>query len=284
LFRSPVDGGELRWDAGSRTLYGDGGDRYKVDGELLRFSAARGAETTDPTADYAAIETRDELRRRSLQRPFARLLDGQLPRQATVLDYGCGTGRLANFLGLSWGRTVIGVDYPSAALDMAEAWRARFSVANAYFIAADLAAPPFAPAGFDLVVCDRTFRHGDDLASIFRSAARLIKPHGHLAVGFNSRLGRLSAAWRAVFGQGGASSPSRQQHFSLAGVLGLLAAEGFDFTASLPTIGDTQEARNMPLFEPTSPGGKAAQLSTELEMLMSGGHDGRCIVVGRRRG
>ena len=58
----------------------------------------------------------------------------------------------------------------------------------------------------------------------------------------------------------------------------------FDFTASIPTIGDTEFSEQMPLFEVRSVGKRRDRLASEIEMLLTGGKDGGLFVmIGRKR-
>ena len=221
---------------------------------------------------YAGLYTRDDLRRAMASDQFSRLLDAQLPRPAHVLEIGCGAGRLVNFLGLSWGRRVTGVDRVTDRLGEAEAWRSRLAVGNAAFVAADASAMPFADACFDVVIAGGA----TDPAVGFSALARLVKPGGYLAARFEQRFRRrLFPARRAA--DGAASNRP-----ALHAMLSQLAAAGLEFTAALPAIGDQETPADMPLFVPQPAAGKAACLATEVDLLFGGGYEGRCIVVGRR--
>jgi SAM-dependent methyltransferase len=235
------------------------------------------AVAVDAAPGYAGMDTRDALRHEMMETAFARLLDAQLPRPARVLVAGCGSGQLCNFLGLSWGRTVIGVDDDMPALALAEAWRRRFSVRNASFVAGDMAALPFADTAFDMVIADGVLDRAADALAGVRTLARLVRPGGHLAVGIANRFERL-AFWRMSHAQ----LPITR--YSLSAMLTWFEAAGFDCTASLPTIGDRDASPEMSLFESQPAGGTMACLSSEIESLLSDAYGGRCIVVGRRRG
>ena len=66
--------------------------------------------------------------------------------------------------------------------------------------------------------------------------------------------------------------------------MGALDVAGFDFTACIPTIGDSEFSEEVQLFEPRSPGRYIDRLSTELEMLLTGGADGGLyVMIGRKR-
>jgi hypothetical protein len=78
--------------------------------------------------------------------------------------------------------------------------------------------------------------------------------------------------------------PHETRH-SIDEVLAWFADTGFEFTASIPTIGDTEFSADRPLFEPQPAGKRRDRLSSELEMLLSGGVDGGLFVmIGRKRG
>ena len=53
---------------------------------------------------------------------FAKLLDDQIPFGARILECGCGTGQLTNFLSIA-NRTVIGTDICMNSLKMANEFR-----------------------------------------------------------------------------------------------------------------------------------------------------------------
>src|SRR5438552_4029026 len=124
--RCPVDMRPLRWlESESALLSSDGARRYPVaDGIPCLFAPNVWPDGTSDVTDmvkafyeetpfpnYDDLDGRETLRTKSQRGVFARLLDEQIPRPALVLEAGCGTGQLSNFLGLNWGRTVIGADW-----------------------------------------------------------------------------------------------------------------------------------------------------------------------------
>ena len=63
-----------------------------------------------PFPNYDDLDSRESLRSKARAGVFARLLDEQIPPGALVLEAGCGTAQLTNFLGMDWRRRVIGAD------------------------------------------------------------------------------------------------------------------------------------------------------------------------------
>jgi hypothetical protein len=146
MLRCPLDGFALSWRGGVSTC-ARGHEFSAVEGiPCLSVAtdaapaASRIIETVRafydaaPFPDYHGLDTRDALRNRVGVGAFERMLDAQLPVEARVLDVGCGTGQLTNFLGLRYVRTVIGADLCLARLRVAQGFRERFSINNAHFV------------------------------------------------------------------------------------------------------------------------------------------------------
>jgi hypothetical protein len=77
--------------------------------------------------------------------------------------------------------------------------------------------------------------------------------------------------------------PHETRH-SIDELLAWFDRDGFEFTACIPTIGDSEFSEETQLFEPQPPRRYVDRLSTELEMLLTGGADGGLyVMIGRKR-
>jgi SAM-dependent methyltransferase/uncharacterized protein YbaR (Trm112 family) len=266
----------------------------------------------NPFPNYDGIGSRDSLRQKVRASLIARLLDDQISESATVLDVGCGTGQLTNVLAMVWGRTVIGCDICRNSLKLAVGFRDRFAVDNAHFVQMNLFDPFFRKASFDVVIADGVLHHTGDAAAAFRAIQELVKPGGHAVIGLYNRLGRLPALWlrSLVHALGNSAAlldgrlrrerdPARRQarlieqyrhphetRHSIGEAMDWFERAGFDFVSCIPPIGDRELADDAMLFEPQPKGSHLDRLSTELEMMLSGGADGggSYIMIGRKRG
>lgn len=110
-----------------------------------------------------------------------------LPRGATVLDVGCGTGfpllELAQRLGV--GAIVHGLDRWGQALVRARFKRQVLGLVNATLIGGDGAAMPFADARFDLAVSNLGINNFSDPDAVLRECRRVLKRGGRLALTSN---------------------------------------------------------------------------------------------------
>jgi SAM-dependent methyltransferase len=323
LLACPVDGGSL-----TRTAKGficaDGQHIYQVKDSIpLLFAPNNGMadDVTDvvksfyedtPFPNYDDLDSRDTLARKANHGIFARLLNEQIPHGAMVLEAGCGTGQLSNFLGMSWGRTVIGADLCINSLRLARTFRDRFSIENAQFVQMNLFRPPFLDGAFDFVISNGVLHHTTDPEGGFRSLVHKVKPGGHIIIGLYNSLGRLPTDWRRscirAFGNSAAKLDSRLRGLNLnegrwqawfrdqykhpheskhgyGEVIRWFEAAGVDYISSIPRIDGVSLSEDENLFVARRKGSALDRGWIQLQMLLEGGVDGGLfIMIGRKRG
>lgn len=264
-----------------------------------------------PFPNYDDLDNRESFAAKARRGVFARLLDQQLPRPALVLEAGCGTGQLSNFLGMNWGRKVIGADLCLNSLRLAKSFRDRCSIENAHFVQMNLFRPPFPDATFDLLICNGVLHHTSDPEGGFRSIARKLKPGGFAIIGLYNWLGRLPTLWRRklmeTFGYRWAMLDSRlrnaalnagrrsawymdqyrhphESRHSMNEVARWFDRSGIDPLFAIPPVGGELFTEHTSLFRPRDRSSRIEQFVTELSMLLSGGQDGGLyMMIGRKR-
>ena len=98
----------------------------------------------------------------------------------TVLDAGCGSGRVTELLAKRLpGGQVIAVDGSPAMIDQARVRLARFGQRVEYLVA-DLRRPLPVPGPVDAILSTATFHWLPDHAALFRNLAAVIRPGGRL--------------------------------------------------------------------------------------------------------
>ena len=137
--------------------------------------------------DHDSVRSLMEKSRRGL---YARRLDETIPYNASVLDVGCGTGQLPNFLGISC-RQVIGTDICLNSLRLGEAFRKEQGLTRVRFMQMNLFCPALRPEQFDVVICAGVLHHTADPYGAFKSLVPLVKPGGHFILGLYNTYGRL---------------------------------------------------------------------------------------------
>jgi SAM-dependent methyltransferase len=326
LLRCPVDLRSLRWlERDGVLLSADGARRYPVtDGIPCLFApnewpAGRSDVTAlvqsfyedTPFPNYDDLDGRESLGAKARRGVFARLLDEQIPRPALVLEAGCGTGQLSNFLGMNWGRTVIGADLCLNSLRLAKSFRDRYSIANVQFAQMNLFRPPFPDDIFDLVISNGVLHHTSDPEGGFRALARKLKPGGHIIVGLYNWLGRLPTLWRRrlieIFGERWAALDPRlrgsrlntgrwaawfmdqyrhphESRHSMAEVEAWFDRAGLHPVFTIPPVGGEEFTEETRVFRERSRRRRIDYFACELEMLLTGGRDGGLyMMIGRKR-
>jgi 2-polyprenyl-3-methyl-5-hydroxy-6-metoxy-1,4-benzoquinol methylase len=240
---------------------------------------------------------------------FPRLLRNQLPLNANVLEVGCGTAQLSNYLAATTLSRVYASDMTLASLRMGHEFARRNMIDSVRFVQMNLFMPAIRPQSMDVVISNGVLHHTYDTRKAFGSVARLVKPGGYIIVGLYNRIGRLRTDARRMLVKALGEralvldpqlrrnlSPERRrawirdQYFhpqerkhSISEVVRWFAEEGFSFVSSIPKIiGELKEDEN--LFAPSSPGGAFDRLIAEIGMLAStaGGEGGLFVCVGRR--
>jgi SAM-dependent methyltransferase len=260
----------------------------------------------NPFPNYDDLDSKQSLIEKARRGVFARLLDEQIPQGARVLEVGCGTGQLTNFLGMHWNRQVFGSDICLNSLRLAKAFRDEADIRNAEFVQMNLFKPAFQAGTFDIVICNGVLHHTKDPLSGFVSISRLVKSGGYIVIGLYNRIGRLTTDLRRMFFRLSGNRlrmldahmrnpsynearkrawfmdqyrhPQESKH-SYDEVIDWFESNGFEFLFSIPKIDSSPFSEDARLFEPHDKGTKLDRLVTQLEMLLTGGIDGGLFIM-----
>ncbi len=150
-----------------------------------------------PFPNYDEFDNVGSLTDKARKGLFAKLLDDQIPFGVRILECGCGTGQLTNFLSIT-NRTVIGTDISINSLKMANEFREANDLRRAHFYQMNLFRPSFKPQSFDLVISNGVLHHTSDPFLAFNSISNLVKPNGYILIGLYHKYGRLATDLRRV--------------------------------------------------------------------------------------
>ena len=265
----------------------------------------------NPFPSYDALDTTDRLVELSRKGIFARLLDNQISRTWLVLEVGCGTGQLSNFLGTA-GRIVFGTDICLNSLNMGQRFKLNNGLKTVYFIQMNLFKPVFTKRLFDLIICNGVLHHTSDPFAGFVSISELLKPGGFIVIGLYNKFGRVwTDVRRGIFklsknrlqfldpylrrrdiGTGKKRiwfadqylNPHESKH-SFDEVLGWFDKTDFEFINSIPKITKFAEfSQHESLFRENARGTYLDHFFVQLRLALSGGREGGFfIMIGRKK-
>lgn len=263
-----------------------------------------------PFPNYDEFDSVGSLTSKARRGLFARALDEQVPPGTRILECGCGTGQLSNFLSIA-NRTVFATDVCLNSLRLGRGFARDHQLERANFIQMNLFRPAFKPGSFHLVVSNGVLHHTSDPRAAFHSISRLVVPGGYVLVGLYHRYGRLiTDARRVIFRLSGnrfkSLDPQLRKREAAAGrheawfkdqykhpheskhtigeVMAWLREIDFEFVTSIPSSKPFQPFDpNHPLFEAETPGNALERLFVELGMARRGSQEGGFfVVIGRR--
>jgi carbamoyltransferase len=263
-----------------------------------------------PFPNYDDQDSVRSLIDKARERLYARALDAAIPYNAAVLEVGCGTGQLTNYLGISC-RSVVGTDLCLNSLRLADAFRREHKLDRVRFLQANLFRLPFEREQFDVVLCNGVLHHTSDPYGGFKAILRLLRPGGHIVVGLYNTYGRLmmdlrrgvfrmtggAAKWidpylRSVrMSEGKARAwfadqylhPHESKH-TIGEVLEWFDSNGVAFVRGVPSVtGNAEDIGQGRLFQPTPPGSQWDHFGVQFRQIAGGSQEGGFfIMIGRR--
>src|SRR3989344_2854011 len=124
---------------------------------------------------------------------FADILDRSIPRNATIIDIGTGTGQLSAFLSLRRNE-VWGVDFSDTSLKKALKLKEKLKLNSWHLKKVDILNPKQIEnigKKFDYILCLGVLHHTGNAYKSFQNILKLLKPKGFIAIGLYNRFGRI---------------------------------------------------------------------------------------------
>lgn len=265
----------------------------------------------NPFPGYEDIDSILTFKEKAERGIFARLLDEQVPHGSRILEVGCGTGQLSNFLAITWGRTVFATDISLNSLRLGQEFKEKNQIDNVSFIQMNLFHPVFKANSFNLVICNGVLHHTKDPFLGFKKLRDLVKQGGFIIIGLYNKFGRipndirrflfrisgnrlkfldprlrneqLSGPRKYIWFRDQYENPQESKH-TFAEVLSWFDQCGICFLNSIPKAGAFETfSPEEKLFQPHPRGTKLDHFLVQLWMLISGGQEGGFfLMIGRK--
>jgi carbamoyltransferase len=302
-FRSPSTGAIMPDVDGIPSLLEgiDKDDSQGVTGKIKAFYEE------NPFPSYEGVQEHGELVNRGQKNRFARGLLDAIGHNKLILECGCGTGQMSQFLSLN-NNHVLGIDLSRSSLRLALEHKVRNGLQRSAFALMNIFDLAIKDDSFDVVLSSGVLHHTKDARRAFASIVRKAKPGGIVIVGLYNTFGRLPTLMRSkLIGVFGANIDSvvrnqirdkrkaeiwvKDQYYnphetwhSIDDVIAWFAENNVDYLNCYPSIMGSDGA-TADLLSPTDPGSKSSRLLTQLSWLTTTSEEGALFIVsGRRRG
>jgi ubiquinone/menaquinone biosynthesis C-methylase UbiE len=268
----------------------------------------------NPFPNYDEHDTIRSLIEKARAGVYARVLDRSIPYNSSVLEVGCGTGQLSNFLGISC-RRVVGADLCLNSLKLGERFRREQQLSRVRFVQMNLFRPCFQDEQFDVVLCNGVLHHTADPRGGFDGLLRLVKPGGYVVVGLYNTWGRLftdarrllfrltsgRAKWvdpvlrslrddsarakRAAWYADQYRHPHESKH-TMGEVLGWFDDNGLEFVRGVPALTPGPDSlESSSLFDPRPRGTGLDRFVVQAEQVVLGNREGGFfLMIARKAG
>jgi ubiquinone/menaquinone biosynthesis C-methylase UbiE len=237
-------------------------------------------------------------------------LNEQIPFNAKVLEVGCGTGQLSNFLGISQ-RFVHATDMCLNSLKLGQEFKNNNNLERVRFYQMNLFRPVFSEESFDIVICNGVLHHTSDPFAGFQSITKLVKKDGYIFIGLYNKHGRVvTDIRRAIFKRFNNrfkfldprlkdksigdlrkftwfldqyKNPHESKH-TIDEVLKWFDRTGFDFVKSLPKSKIFEPlSENENLFEAGQKGNRLDHLLVQAYLAYTGREGGFFLMIGKKK-
>jgi ubiquinone/menaquinone biosynthesis C-methylase UbiE len=145
--------------------------------------------------NYDDLDDFSSLIQKSEKSMFAKQLDQQLPHSSKIIEVGCGTGQMSNFLSRH-NRTIVGTDISKSSLELANNFRKKNDINNVFFIQMNLFKPCFERESFDAVISNGCLHHTSNPRKAFGIISKLLKINGYMIIGLYHSNGRFFTKFR----------------------------------------------------------------------------------------
>ncbi len=259
----------------------------------------------NPFPSYEGLEEYSELVGKGFSNPFSAQLLDAIGFNKTVLECGCGTGQLSQFLQLN-NNQVLGIDMSLASLNLAVEHKKRNLLPRSAFAQMNIFDLAVKDESFDVVISHGVLHHTFDAKRAFASIVRKVKPGGLVMVGLYNSYARIPTWIRAkLIGLLGPNidyvvrtrirdarkadiwikdqyyNPHETWH-SIDEVMGWFAENGIEYLNCSPAILGT-DGETSSLFDKTAPGNYYQRAVTQVGWLASISREGALFdLVGRK--
>lgn len=263
-----------------------------------------------PFPNYDDFDSLRTLLDRAEKSIFAQRLDEELPFNIKVLEIGCGTGQLTNFLSVA-NRLTYGTDISHNSLKLAYQFKEKSSLNRSSFYQMNLFKPIFKENSFNVIISNGVLHHTANPEKAFETISKLLKKDGYIIIGLYNRYGRLFTKLlkllfsftgktfyrldpylkrkdiqlekKAIWFMDQYKNPHESTH-TYHEVLSWFRKYGFEYVSSLPEIGTLyQPESDYNLFKKKSVGNFLSRAFTQLILpLKKNNEGGFFIMVGKK--
>ena len=177
-----------------------GNNRYVIEDQILRLKKNTEEIKTEqvrkfymdyPFPNYNSFDDIDDFIKKKTNNAYIQSLLNIIKPNDDVLEFGCGTGQLCNYLSAVSYANIVGADLSFNSLRIAKNFKVKNNLMAINFIETDIFKPCFKKNTFDVIICSGVLHHTIDPYLAFLNLTKYLKEEGHIIIGLYNKISRL---------------------------------------------------------------------------------------------
>ena len=150
----------------------------------------------DPFPNYKSSDNKSSILEIGNKNQLLKEFKETIGQNKDVLEVGCGTGQLSNYLAIGTNNRIVSVDPTLKSLEIANTFSKKNNIQNITYVKADITEDIFKNHLFDFIWCNGVLHHTEDPYKSFQSLIHTLKPKGYIVLGMYNFLGRIRTKFR----------------------------------------------------------------------------------------
>lgn len=151
-----------------------------------------------PFPNYEDNESKNKLLSKGDSNFLAKKTKEFLGFNKKILEVGCGTAQLSNYLAIGTNNKIYALDSAIGSLKLGYQFSQKNHINNIEFIEGDLTKEIFQENSFDFIWCNGVLHHTRDPKLGFKQICKSLKSNGYILLGLYNRYGRLRTIFRQI--------------------------------------------------------------------------------------
>lgn len=200
LFISPETKQELNL-INNELISADKKYKYEIEDDIFKFVSKNNIETkTNSVRDfyldysfpnYNDFDTLEMFVKKMSNNLFIKELTQNINPKNKVLEFGCGTGQLGNYLAATGYSQIISADLSINSLKLANNFKKKNNINGINFVETDIFNHCFKEKIFDIIITNGVLHHTKDPYLAFQNLIKLLKEDGIIILGLYNKISRL---------------------------------------------------------------------------------------------
>lgn len=199
ILKCPLSGDDLTVNEDC-LISNEGKYKYKIEDGIYRFLTNLSDDQTsnvkefymqDPFPNYNSFDDLEKFIKKIENNYFVNSISSLLRPNDLILEFGCGTGQLGNFLAATNHSKIISADLTYNSLKLANNFKLKNNIKGIDFFECDIFKPCFKDNSFDLIICSGVLHHTVNPYQGFLNLVKMLKNDGLIIIGLYNSISRI---------------------------------------------------------------------------------------------